>query len=263
LNIHFLRRRRDVTHYLIGVPTNFEDELFAKYREIERNFRERRWEPAELNGGKLCEVAYSILKGHVDGHFPSKPTKPSNFRQACLDLEKANPKFGRSIRLLIPSVLIPLYDIRNNRSVGHIGGDVDPNHMDSVCVLHMSKWVVSEFIRLFYGVSIDDAQNLVEAISEREVPLVWATGARRRVLATDLTMLEKTLVLLYSSIDPIAESDLVADLEHSNATVYRRDILRQAHKNRLLEYNATAKTVVISPKGSTRVEDEILPKTNL
>ena len=252
-----------MTYYLNSIPNNFEDELFAKYREIERNFRERRWEPAELNGGKLCEVAYSILKGHVEGHFPSKPTKPSNFRQACLDLERANPSFGRSVRLLIPSILIPLYDIRNNRSVGHIGGDVDPNHMDSVCVLHMSKWVVSELIRLFYGVSIDDAQNLVEAISERQMPLVWQTGARRRVLATNLTMLEKTLILLYSSAEPIAEADLVADLEHSNATVYRRDILRKAHKNRLLEYSASNKLVSISPLGSKRVEGDILPRTTL
>lgn len=252
-----------MSHYLTGIPNNFEDELFARYREIERNLRERRWEPAELNGGKLCEAAYAILKGHVDGHFPAKPSKPSNFRQSCGDLEKADPKFGRSVRLLIPSILIPLYDIRNNRSVGHIGGDVDPNHMDSVCVLHMSKWIISELIRLFYGVSIDEAQSLVEAISEREVALVWETGARRRVLATNLTMLEKTLVLLYSATRPVSESDLVADLEHSNATVYRRDVLRKAHKNRILEYNAAAKTVEISPRGSTRVEDEILPKTKL
>lgn len=251
-----------MAHYLTGVPNNFEDELFARYREIERNFRERRWEPAELNGGKLCEAAYSILKGHVDGHFAAKPTKPPYFPKACLDLEKADPKFGRSVRVLIPRMLIPLYDIRNNRSVGHIGGDVDPNHMDSVCVLHMAKWVVSELIRLFYGVSIDEAQSLVEAISEREVPLVWETGARRRVLATSLTMLEKTLVLLYSAVEPVKEATLVADLEHSNATVYRRDVLRKAHKNRLLEYDAIAKTVVISPKGSTRVETEILPKTS-
>jgi hypothetical protein len=252
-----------VTHYLTGIPNNFEDELFAKFKEIERNFRERRWEPAELNGGKLCEAAYSILKGYVDGSFPPKPSKPANFEQACLDLKNAPTTFGRSVRLLIPRVLIALYDIRNNRSVGHIGGDVNPNQMDSACVLQMAKWVVCELIRIFYGVSIDEAQNLVEAISEREVPLIWETGARRRVLATSLTMLEKTLVLLYSAIEPVKESDLVSDLEHSNATVYRRDVLRKAHKNRLLEYDPVAKTVVISPKGSTRVEDEILPKTTL
>lgn len=250
-----------MTHLLTGVPENFEDELFERYREIERNFRERRWEPAELNGGKLCEAAYSILKGHVDGSFPSKPGKPAKLAQACIDLEKAPTSFGRSVRLLIPRVLIALYDIRNSRSVGHIGGDVDPNHMDAVCVLHMAKWIVSELIRLFHGVSIEEAQNLVDAISDREVPLVWEAGPRRRVLATGLSMLEKTLVLLYSAIGPVKEEDLVKDLEHSNASVYRRDVLRKAHKERLLEYDANSKTVMISPKGSTRVEEKILPKT--
>jgi hypothetical protein len=249
--------------YLTGVPKLFEDELLEHYREIERNFRERRWEPAELNGGKLCEVAYSILRGHIDGSFPSKPTKPKQFSQACLDLEKAPPSFGRSIRLLMPRTMIALYDIRNSRSVGHVGGDVNPNHMDSICVLHMAKWIVSELIRLFYGVSIQEAQNLVEAISEREVALVWETGTRRRVLATSLSMLEKTLVLLYSAVDPVSEAELVADLEHSNSSVYRRDVLRKAHKSRLLEYSEASKTVVISPLGSKRVEEQILTKTAL
>ena len=252
-----------MAHYLTGVPNQFEDELFQHYREIERNFRERRWEPAELNGGKLCEVAYAILRGHIDGNFPSKPTKPAKFAQACLDLEKAPVSFGRSVRLLMPRIMIALYDIRNSRSVGHVGGDVNPNHMDSVCVLHMAKWIVSELIRLFYGVSIQEAQNLVEAISEREVSLVWETGVRRRVLSTSLSMLEKTLILLYSAVDPVPEADLVANLEHSNASVYRRDIIRRAHKNRLLEYDKVAKTVVISPLGSKRVEEQILPSTTL
>lgn len=83
-----------MTYYLTGVPSQFEDELFEHYREIERNFRERRWEPAELNGGKLCEVAYSIVRGYIDGHFPSKPTKPPNFGQACLDWRRRQSVSG-------------------------------------------------------------------------------------------------------------------------------------------------------------------------
>src|SRR5687767_7244725 len=102
-----------MTHFLTGIPNQFEDELFSHYREIEKNFRERRWEPAELNGGKLCEIAYSIIQGHVDGHFPHRPKKPAKFAQACLGLEKASPSFGRSVRLLIPRIMIALYDIRN------------------------------------------------------------------------------------------------------------------------------------------------------
>lgn len=249
-----------MAYLLDGIPHNFEDELFAKYREIERNFREHRWEPSELNGGKLCEAAYSILHGYVNGTFPGKPTKPSNFGIACTNLEKADPKFGRSVRLLIPRILIALYDIRNSRSVGHIGGDVDPNKMDSLCVLHMAKWVIAEIIRLFHGVSVEQAQQIVETISDREMPLIWDTGIIKRVLDVKLNMLEKTLVLLYSSSFPLSEANLVSSLEHSNPSIYRRDILRKAHKARLLEYDPADKLVTLSPLGSRRVEEEILPK---
>ena len=246
---------------LLGVvPQSLEDEFLEKFREIERNFRERRWEPAELNGGKLSEVAYCILRGHVDGSFPTKSSKPGNFYDACLDLGKASPTFGRSVRIQIPRMLIGLYEIRNNRNVGHVGGDVDPNHMDAVCVLHMAKWVVSELVRVLHGIPVAQATEMVEALSEREVSLIWDTGSVRRVLDNSLSMIEKTLVLLYSSPGPLSDAELLRSLEHSNSSVFRRDILRKAHKGRLLEYDAASRLVKISPLGARRVEAEILPK---
>lgn len=247
---------------LQGIPEAFESELFDRYREIERNFREKRWGASELDGGKLCEAAYSILKGHVDGHFPAKPIKPDNFAQSCKNLEQAASTFGRSVRLLIPRVLIPLYDIRNNRGVGHIGGDVDPNHMDAVCVLHMAKWVVSEIIRIFHSVSTAEAQSLVEKLTERHIDVIWDTGKIKRVLNTDLTMLQKTLLLLYSEADSVEEKILCESIEHSNPSIYRRDVLRKAHKNKLLEFEEITKLVMISPKGIIMVEEEILNRLN-
>ncbi|TPM91622.1 hypothetical protein FJ977_32570 [Mesorhizobium sp. B2-1-3A] len=245
------------------IPTSLSDELFEKYREIERNFRERRWEPSELNGGKLCEVAYSILRGHVDGQYPHSATKPQNFPDSCRALEQAPSLFSRSIRIQIPRMLIALYEIRNNRGVGHVGGDVNPNHMDAVCVLQISKWVVSELVRVFHGVSTETATQFVDTISDREIALIWDTGKVKRVLDTSLTMLQKTLVILYSSASPIAEPELVRVLEHSNAAVYRRDVLKKAHKKRWLEYDPKDKSVQISPLGSREVEEVILPKSNL
>lgn len=248
-------------HLLGPVPQTLEDELFEKYKEIERNFRERRWEPAELNGGKLSEVAYTILRGHVDGSFPAKASKPSNFYDACLALSQAPAQLGKSVRIQLPRLLVALYEIRNNRNVGHIGGDVDPNHMDAVCVLHMAKWVVSELIRILHGVTLAEASDLVEALSDREIPLIWDTGSVKRVLDVKLTMLEKTLVLLYSETGPVTEANLLKSLEHSNPSTYRRDILRKAHKDRLVEYDPVAKTVKISPLGARRVETVVLPKS--
>src|SRR5229473_3882365 len=117
---------------LAAIPAGLREPLIGTYQTILKNYRERRWEPSALNGGKLCEVAYSIIKGHVDGSYSAKPSKPKNMVAACQDFEKADKsRFSRSVRILIPRLLIVLYEIRNNRSIGHTGGDVDPNEMDA------------------------------------------------------------------------------------------------------------------------------------
>jgi hypothetical protein len=89
------------------------------------------------------------------------------------------------------------------------------------------------------------------------VPGIWTVGGVKRVLATDLSMKEKTLLLLYGSAVPIAERDLVAWTEHTNASVYRRDLLVPAHKARLIEYDKAAGLVHLSPLGSAWVEDHL------
>lgn len=177
---------------------------------------------------------------------------------ACKDLEKSPNTFPRSIRIQIPRMLTALYEIRNNRGVGHVGGDVNPNLMDAVCVLHMSKWVVAELIRVFHSVSTQDATDAVEALSDRDIPLIWKIDGVSRVLNNSLSMLEKTLVLLYGAPSGLQEVDLVTSIEHSNPSNYRRDVIRKAHTNRLLEYNAATKKVTISPLGIQYVESKIL-----
>src|SRR5438876_337250 len=82
--------------------------------KLARHYRESRWEPAELNGGKLSEIVYTILKGHVDGAFPATPSKPRNMVDACGALASAN-SFPRAIRIQIPRIIVALYEIRNNR----------------------------------------------------------------------------------------------------------------------------------------------------
>ena len=241
-----------------ALPMSLRTELLAAFNQIAKNFRERRWEPAELNGGKLCEVAYSILKGYVDGTYPDRASKPRNMVAACLALETATTA-PRSVRVQIPRMLIALYEIRNNRNVGHVGGDVDPNHMDAACVLQMSKWVLAELIRVLHGVTVDEAQSAVESLTERDTPLIWDVNGIKRVMNLRLTMSEKTLLLLHASSGPIAESSLVSWLEHSNASVYRRDVLKKLHRDRLIEYDEGRRTALISPRGITHFEEQVLP----
>ena len=244
--------------FLARLPKSLRDELLAAYAEILRNFRERRWEPAELNGGKLCEIAYSILNGYVSSTFPKRSSKPRNMVDACRALESAPPTLPRSVRVQIPRMLLALYEVRNNRGVGHVGGDVNPNHMDSACVLEMSKWIMCELVRVFHDVTTEEAASTVDVLVERTLPIVWQVGQNLRVLDPAMSMTNKVLVLLYHRRGPVNENALFRWVEHSNAAVFRRAVLRRAHMRKLIEYDQKVKTVQISPLGVAHVEDTLL-----
>jgi hypothetical protein len=183
-------------------------------------------------------------------------------KDACLALEKksATGKPGdRSLRILVPRALLPLYEIRNNRGVGHVGGDVNPNLMDATAVFSMASWVMAELIRVFHGVSTAEAQEAVDALSERKMPLVWSPGGDlKRVLDTSMNASDQTLLLLHQAMAWVDETTLFASVEYSNASVYRSNVLGKLHKHRLIEYDKAQKRVCISPKGSAYVEKQIV-----
>jgi hypothetical protein len=235
------------------LPKRLRSELLESFGKMVQNFAERRWEPAELNGGKLCEVAFSIIRGMADAKYPARATKPKNMVQACQQMEHETAQ-PRSVRIQIPRMIVALYEVRNNRNVGHVGGDVDPNHMDAVCVLQMSKWIVAELVRVMHHRPIEEAAEIVDALVERETPLIWKVGGKLRVLDTNLSMKEKALVLLHSTSGAMSDTDTIDFIEHSNASVFRRDVLRPAHKARLIEYDETAGSVTISPLGIEQAE---------
>lgn len=242
---------------LAAIPPSLRDELIKALNEVLRNYRERRWEPSELNGGKLCEVVYSILRGHVDGRFPTKAVKPSNMVDACKALEQAPAnKFPRSVRIQIPRMLVALYEIRNNRGVGHVGGDVDPNLMDATAVVAMSKWVIAELIRIFHAVPVEEAQRLVDTVVERTLPSVWKVGTMVRVLNPTMPAKDKILVLLYHTADWIPVDQLCDYVEYSNRSMFR-EILLKCHKQKLLEYDSNTGRVMLSPAGISYVETRI------
>jgi hypothetical protein len=243
---------------LAGIPAGLRESLLGSFATIVRNYREGRWEPSELNGGKLCEVVYTILKGHVDGKMPSKPSKPRNMVDASKELEKADDKlFPRAIRIQIPRILVALYEIRNNRGVGHVGGDVDPNRMDARIVLEMAKWVLADLIRVFHNLDTAKATAAVEALVDRTVPIVWEVDGKRRVLDPKLSIDDQTLLLLYATPVAVTDRELCAWVDHSNITRYKDKVLQPAHDARLIEYDRKTGMVHLSPSGIAEVEKRL------
>lgn len=239
------------------LPSGLRDDLLKAFNEIEKNYREGRWEPSELNGGKLCEAVYTIIEGWLKGgSYPARAKKPRRFPDACLALENtySGVPNSRSPRILIPRMMLGLYDIRNNRGVGHAGGDVDPNLMDATAVLYTSKWLVAELVRLLHNLATEEATAVVGTLIEREVALIWSEGSTKRILKPGMTYRDQTLALLLTDTGDVAESDLVKWIEHPSASDYRRKVLVPLHKKRLIEYDDKARTARLLPPGVAAAE---------
>ena len=250
---------------LAGLPESLRDELFGCYRKLVTNFRERRWEGSELNGGQFCEIVYTIVRGALVGSFPAKATKPKNMVDDCRALENlpADPaRVGdRSLRILISRTLPVLYEIRNNRNVGHVGGEVDPNHQDAIAVMTMASWMMAELVRIFHAVPLTEAQAMVDALVERHTPLVWEvedSGGVKRVLDAKMSAGDTAIVLLYSTPGWLDTATLLRWTEYKNATRFHDDILGDLHRARRVEFDRANGRVRISPTGIAYVEDDVL-----
>lgn len=124
----------------------------------------------------------------------------------------------------------------------------------------MSSWAIAELIRIFHQVSPAEAQETVRALVERKHPIIWDTGTVRRVLDPTLSKSDQTLLLLYSSSDWSDEKELMASVEYSTLTQFRKRVLEPLHDARILEYDKTLRRVRLTPRGSSDVENRILPK---
>jgi hypothetical protein len=240
------------------LPATLRKDLLDAFNEIVKNYREHRWEPSELNGGKLCEAVYTICVGWLDGgKYPARAKKPRNLPQACWDLEKtyAQVPDSRSARILVPRMMMGLYDIRNNRGVGHAGAEVDPNKMDATAVLYIAKWLVAELVRLLHTLTTDEATAIVDGLIEREVAWVWTHEDKKRVLRKGLTWKQQTLVLMLTEAGDVAEGDLFRWLEHPRLANFRQQVMNPLHKDRLIEYDADKRTVRLLPPGVTAAEE--------
>jgi hypothetical protein len=245
---------------LSAIPDGLRKPLLSEYQTIVQNFMEHRWLPSELSGGRFSEIVYTILDGQATKSYAASPAKPKDFVGACRKLENnALPHVPRSFQILIPRVLPALYEIRNNRSVGHVGGDVDPNHMDAVAVLSMCNWTMGELVRVYHGLSIAEAQRVVDALAEVRIPAVWSDGTIKRVLQPRLKLPDQILLLVATSLPTVTTSELIKWTEASNKPYFMK-LLRALHKKRFLEFNEASDTVQILPPGAQYIQQLVRDK---
>jgi hypothetical protein len=149
--------------------------------------------------------------------------------------------------------------MRSKRGIGHIGGDVDANAIDIATMARIADWIICELIRINHGLSLEEAQDLIDGISVRQLPVIWEIGGKKRVLKDGLKARDQVLLLLYSSQDSaVLLEDICAWVEYSNPRVFKSVVVRELHKERFLEFDEDTESLVLSPKGVEYVERNLL-----
>jgi hypothetical protein len=245
---------------LASLPKDFRQRLLKAYRGLKVAILEGNFDTCGLRVGRFCEVVLRFLQHELTGTFVPFGSKIQNFKLAAEALEQAPAgKAPEGLRILVPRALAFLYTLRNKRGIGHEGGDVDANETDASVAARLADWCVCEIVRVYHALSLEEAQALCDAITTRQLPEVWNVFGKKRVLDTSLSYGEQTLLLLYSDPDvAVAVEDLIAWTEHSNPTVFRRDVLSRLHSERAIEWDRETQMVVIGPKGVRRVEESLL-----
>lgn len=246
------------------VPTQLRDPLLDEYRGLISNFLEEQWRSAGIDAGRFCEVSYTILDGATQGgRYAAAPSKPPNFPEACRALESRppTPTGDRSLRIMIPRSLPPIYEIRNNRDVGHVGGDVRPNKMDAQYVVGSCTFVLTEFIRVFHNCTIAEAQIAVDALVERKTPLIWTFDGGKRVLDGQLSASEKVLLLIASEPGWVDINSLFRWCKYTNLSMFKSKVLADLDRDLAIEYDRSLQRCMLTPLGAKRAAQLISSRT--
>lgn len=241
-------------------PNELVDSLENYYLEIKQNFARSRYEPTELNGGKFSEIVFKILECHTNGGNYTPLGKTLDTNTIVKQLEGCRG-FNDTIRLHIPRALLAVYNIRNRRGVAHHAGEISPNHMDATFIVAATDWVMAELVRLFHGVDIKTATSLVEALTTKQIPIIWEVGNHKRVISPPnqkLSSQDKALLLLYNaSPQAMKVADLIKFAEYGNTSRFRKEILTGLHKQDFIHFDRNEDTAVLSPLGIDFVEKNL------
>lgn len=247
-----------------GLPKALSTRITDRYSTLKRAFLKGDFEGCGLAAGRFAEVMVRVLQQELTGSYTAfgESLKPIDKEaDALAKLPKTSGSEG--LRLIIPRALIFLYTLRNKRGIGHEGGDVDANEIDAATAVRVADWCLAELIRNIHNLSLEEAQALLDAIAERELPHVWSVAGVKRVLSTDLTAKEQVLLLLYSDPETaVPAEDLFAWIEYWRKDQFIAKVLAPLHDARVLELDGETQTVILSPLGASEVETKILPKIN-
>lgn len=252
----------DLNLALGNIDKKFREKIIKIYLELKhriaKSLYNKEFDAAGISSGKFCETIFRFLEHELkSGIYTPFNKHISNMAVELAKFEQSLKSTGNdSLRIIIPRVLSLIYTLRNKRGIGH----VEANEVDLSTIVKNADWIIVELIRIYHKLSLEEAQALINSINTKSIPDVWEINGKRRILKQGLDYKEKVLLLTYTDLDNgIAVEDMFDWTEHSNLSVFKKNVLQPLHKKGLIEFDKELNFIHLSPLGIKQVEDEILP----
>ncbi len=178
------------------LPNTLNEKLVEEYLEIKKRFSMNDWGPGQLKGGRFAEVMLRIFQHFLGGAItPFGADIPAAEKTRILNAVQSHASINDHIRQKTVPLTRLLLDFRNNRDVAHLGG-FDANSMDALFVMTSATWILCELVRVYAGMSMQQAQQVVNQLAVKDYPVVFEQSGEVFVARHDLSAKQEVLVLL-------------------------------------------------------------------
>jgi hypothetical protein len=242
------------------VDPAFATAIVESYSQMEQRFYAGDWQPTELDSGRLCEAVaratYQLDSGTV--------THSQLPKELCEKIEDEKNQHTHNIdpkarRHLTRAVML-VYKFRSDRGPVHISPEYSANEMDSILMLHASKWILAEFLRIAWNKDRKVIAATIADIIQLEHSLIHELDGIPLILDETVSAPEEVLVLLNHADGHRLQREEVIKQAKNNTPAAVNTALSRLSKTNEIRTTAHPGEFALTPKGQKRVIEKIIPK---
>ncbi len=249
-----------ITELSSSIDKTLAEQLVTSYGEVQGRFLGGDWKPSELDSGHFCEAAARAM-WQLDSGSVNHSLSPGKITERLEDKENKRPhKLTAKVRTHFCRVLGTAYKFRSDRGVAHISPQYTANYMDAMLMIHLSKWLFGEVLRLAWKGDRAEVAQVIESIVQLEHSLVHELDGRPLVQVAGISAPDEILLLLNSAPGGrLSRAELGAYAHHRPNTIsmaIRRLSGPNQRRLRLDEHGNLA----LTPLGQEYVRTDLMPK---
>jgi hypothetical protein len=242
------------------VDPSLASSIVDSYVEMQQRFFAGDWQPAELDGGRLCEAVSRALY-QLDSGTVTHSELPGTLCDWLEDFNKKRPHaLAEGDRRHFCKAIKLVYKFRSDRGPVHISTEYTANEMDSILMLHACKWMFAEFLRIAWNQDRKITAETIADIIQLEHPLIHEVDGTPLILDHNVSAPEEVLLLLnHADGHKLQRDELTRQAKNSSDKSVEVAVSRLL-KNNEIRSTGTNGEVAITPKGQKRVIVKIIPK---